>query len=114
MPWHTLSSWKTAIFTQRFSSQLDAIRSEFKPPRSPAKAEPKVEQGGNTPATPSKKGDTETSSYANGRPERSSSEMEREDFQIICEFFAFAPPHTGDDNEVWASLAAHVSDHIID
>lgn len=103
MPWHTLSSWKSVVFTHRFSSQLEAIRKEFKPPRSVVKTEPRIDQDDDIEATPS------NTAYPDGRPGYSSSGNQQEDFRVICEFFAFAPPHTGDDDEVWASLAAHAT-----
>jgi hypothetical protein len=117
MPWHPLSSWRTTISSARLADQLDIMRNELKASQSTDRTDPSVQPHG----TPSKKARLEHESISNTHDQQEpgenydsspiksvGSEMEQEDFRTICDFFAFAAPSSGDDNEVWASLATYV------
>ena len=121
MPWHSLYSWRSTISSARLAGQLEIMRQELKASQSMDGTNPSVQPDGNLQATPSKKArldhepipDTHDQrepgeSYDSSLIKSIGSEMEQEDFRLICDFFAFAAPSSGDDNEVWASLATYV------
>ncbi|KAH7929324.1 hypothetical protein BV22DRAFT_1029575 [Leucogyrophana mollusca] len=112
MPHHPLGSWHSQM-SGKLRSQLDIIRKKVniakrksmsllatERPSSPPSISPTEEQPQPQPG-PSKK------PRLSQPPEPSAEEIEREDFNVICRFFAEGGGDDDDDNRVWAKLAEY-------
>jgi hypothetical protein len=104
MPHHSLASWQAKVST-KLNPQLNEIRKRanvtYRKSMSGSVEKP-TEEG---KPGPSKK--PRLAASATTRPQ-SQEALEREDFEVICQYFANGGGDDDDDERVWAKLSQHV------
>jgi hypothetical protein len=103
MPHHSVASWQTQSFT-KLKTQLAEIRKRANIAYRKAMTG-RAEKATEERPGPSKKPRLAASPTAHAQ---SQEVLEREDFEVICQYFANGGGDDDNDERVWAKLSQHV------